>query len=56
MLHTSVMVSASESVPVPVAEEMRRMPSGPRIFTVAVFRPSVPHVTCHTGGCESGAR
>jgi hypothetical protein len=32
--------------PVPVPVEMRRMPSGPFILTVAVFRPRVPHVTC----------
>lgn len=34
--------------PVPVAEETLEMPSGPVILTVAVLRPSVPHVTCTT--------
>lgn len=44
----------SSSAPVPVPVEMRRMPSGPLILTVAVFRPSVPHVTCRAfQHCES---
>eukprot|EP00955_Chlamydomonas_euryale_P008143 86396-Chlamydomonas_euryale.AAC.11 len=49
----SIALYVASTGPVPMPTPTRSIPSGPRICTVAVGMPMVPHTTCAGGGLGS---